>query len=181
MACCCTFTNTVDQQFTSQKAGQELERYRRKDAGPTTRLLLAGIEQAGVGDGTLVDVGAGVGALTFRAARPRLPPRGHRPSMSCCPPSWTPRIFDANRIAGTGGRRLLRRCRSMKPLSAPCRLCAARAHCDPNVDRRPKAGTSLTTLPIIATTNPSGGVPSGPPGVLQLDEELVGVELPAIE
>ena len=65
MACCCTFTNTVDQQFTSKKAGQELERFRRKGAGPTTRLLLAGIAQAGVGDGTLLDVGAGVGALTF--------------------------------------------------------------------------------------------------------------------
>ena len=65
MACCCTFTNTVDQQFTSKKVGQELERYRRKGAGPTTRLLLAGIGQAGVGDGTLLDVGAGVGALTF--------------------------------------------------------------------------------------------------------------------
>ena len=79
MACCCTFTNTVDQQFTSKKAGQELERYRRKGPGPTTRLLLAGIEQAGVGDGTLLDVGAGVGALTFelldRGFR-RLPSRG---------------------------------------------------------------------------------------------------------
>ena len=49
MACCCTFTNAVDQQFTRKKAGQELERYRRKGAGPTTRLLVAGIEQAGVG------------------------------------------------------------------------------------------------------------------------------------
>jgi 16S rRNA G966 N2-methylase RsmD len=65
MACCCTFTNTVDQQFTSKKAGQELERYRRKGAGPTTRLLIAGIAQTGFGDGTLLDVGAGVGALTF--------------------------------------------------------------------------------------------------------------------
>lgn len=65
MACCCTFTNTVDQQFTSKKASQELERFRRKGAGPTTRLLLAGIAQAGLGDGTLLDVGAGVGALTF--------------------------------------------------------------------------------------------------------------------
>jgi hypothetical protein len=34
-------------------------------AGPTTRLLLVGIAQAGIGDGTLWDVGAGVGALTF--------------------------------------------------------------------------------------------------------------------
>jgi len=65
MACCCDFTDTVDQQFTSKKAGNELERYRRKGVGPTTRLLLDGISQVGVTDGTLLDVGAGVGALTF--------------------------------------------------------------------------------------------------------------------
>jgi hypothetical protein len=65
MACCCTFGETVDQQFTSKKAIQELERYRRKGAGPTTRLLIEGISQAGIANGTLLDVGAGVGALTF--------------------------------------------------------------------------------------------------------------------
>jgi hypothetical protein len=61
MACCCDFTNTVHQQFTSRKAGQELERYRRKGAGPTTRLLIEGISSAGVASGSLLDVGA----LTF--------------------------------------------------------------------------------------------------------------------
>jgi magnesium-protoporphyrin O-methyltransferase len=65
MACCCDFTDTVDQQFTTKKAGQELERYRRKGAGPTTRLLIEGISNAGLTDGTLLDIGAGVGALTF--------------------------------------------------------------------------------------------------------------------
>jgi tRNA1(Val) A37 N6-methylase TrmN6 len=65
MACCCDFTDTVDQQFTSKKAGQELAHYRRKGAGPTTRLLIDGISQAGVTDGTLLDIGAGIGALTF--------------------------------------------------------------------------------------------------------------------
>src|SRR5512134_2713792 len=69
MACCCTFTNTVDQQFTSKKAGQELDRYRRKGAGPTTRLLLAGIAQAGLGDGTLLDVGAVTFELLDRGFR----------------------------------------------------------------------------------------------------------------
>ena len=65
MACCCDFTDTVDRQFTSKKAGQELHRYRRKGAGPTTRLLIDGISRAGVADGSLLDIGAGVGALTF--------------------------------------------------------------------------------------------------------------------
>jgi 16S rRNA G966 N2-methylase RsmD len=61
MAGCCAFGETVDQQFTSK----ELERYRRKGAGPTTRLLIEGLLQAGIVDGSLLDVGAGVGALTF--------------------------------------------------------------------------------------------------------------------
>ncbi len=65
MACCCAFGETVDQQFTSKKARQEMERYRRKGAGPTTRLLIEGISQSGLTDGALLDVGAGVGALTF--------------------------------------------------------------------------------------------------------------------
>ncbi len=65
MACCGPFEETVDQQFTIEKAGQELERYRRKGAGPTTRLLVAGISQLGLAGGTLLDVGAGVGSLTF--------------------------------------------------------------------------------------------------------------------
>jgi 16S rRNA G966 N2-methylase RsmD len=65
MACCCDFRNVVDQQFTSKKAGQELRRYRRKGAGPTTRLLIDGISRVGVTGGSLLDIGAGVGALTF--------------------------------------------------------------------------------------------------------------------
>ena len=65
MTCCCTFEESVDDQFTSKKARQELEAYRRKGAGPTTRLLIEGLSQAGMVEGTLLDVGAGVGALTF--------------------------------------------------------------------------------------------------------------------
>ena len=65
MACCCTFEASVDELFTNKKARQELERYRRKGAGPTTRLLIEGLSQAGLVDGSLLDVGAGVGALTF--------------------------------------------------------------------------------------------------------------------
>ena len=46
MACCCTFEETVDEQFTSKKAGRELERYRRKGAGSTTPLI-EGLSEAG--------------------------------------------------------------------------------------------------------------------------------------
>jgi magnesium-protoporphyrin O-methyltransferase len=66
MACsCCAFDHTVDQQFTREKVAQELHRYRRKGLGPTARLLRDGLVAAGVTSGTLLDVGAGVGALTF--------------------------------------------------------------------------------------------------------------------
>ncbi len=65
MACCGSFEETVDQQFTIKKAEQELKRYRRKGAGTTARLLIEGLLQAGIVDGSLLDVGAGVGALTF--------------------------------------------------------------------------------------------------------------------
>jgi hypothetical protein len=36
------FEETVDQQFTIKMAGEELERYRRKGAGRTARLLIEG-------------------------------------------------------------------------------------------------------------------------------------------
>ena len=65
MTCCGIFDETVDQQFTQKKAQQELERYRQKGPGPTARLLLQGLTQARVIKGALLDIGAGVGALTF--------------------------------------------------------------------------------------------------------------------
>jgi tRNA1(Val) A37 N6-methylase TrmN6 len=65
MTCSSCFAETVDQQFTSKKAVLELDRYRRKGAGPTTRFLIDGLVQAGIVGGSLLDVGAGIGALTF--------------------------------------------------------------------------------------------------------------------
>jgi tRNA1(Val) A37 N6-methylase TrmN6 len=65
MTCCCSFENTVEQQFSRKKVESELQRYRRKGGGPTTRLLLDGLAKAGLTEGALLDVGAGVGALTF--------------------------------------------------------------------------------------------------------------------
>lgn len=42
-----------------------MTRYRRKGPGPTTRLLRDGLIQAGLLEGTVLDVGGGVGALSF--------------------------------------------------------------------------------------------------------------------
>lgn len=64
-ACCSTFERAAAQQFNEKKAAAELKRYRTKGPGPTTRLLQEGIARAGAMNGTLLDVGSGVGSLTF--------------------------------------------------------------------------------------------------------------------
>ncbi len=64
-ACCSTFKRAAEQQFDEKKAVEELKRYRRKGPGPTTRLLQEGIASAGALSGMLLDVGSGVGSLTF--------------------------------------------------------------------------------------------------------------------
>jgi SAM-dependent methyltransferase len=66
MSCCsCDFRNAADVQFTSQKAAKELRAYRKGRVGPTTRLLRDGVIELGLNSGTLLDIGGGVGALTF--------------------------------------------------------------------------------------------------------------------
>ena len=64
-ACCSTFERAAEQQFNEKKAAEELKRYRTKGPGPTTRLLHEGIARSGALKGTLLDVGSGVGSLTF--------------------------------------------------------------------------------------------------------------------
>ena len=64
-ACCSTFECAADQQFNEKKATKELKRYRAKGPGPTTRLLQQGLEHAGTLSGTLLDIGSGIGSLTF--------------------------------------------------------------------------------------------------------------------
>ena len=63
--CCCEFACAVDAQFTRKKAAQELARYRKSGPGITTTLLRDGLVKAGLTSGSLLDVGSGVGALTF--------------------------------------------------------------------------------------------------------------------
>jgi SAM-dependent methyltransferase len=63
--CCPAFECAADHQFNEKKATEELTRYRAKGPGPTTRLLQQGLEQAGTLSGTLLDIGSGIGSLTF--------------------------------------------------------------------------------------------------------------------
>ena len=63
--CCSTFEHGAGQQFNMRKAAAELKRYRTKGPGTTTRLLAEGIAQSGTVRGSVLDVGSGVGALTF--------------------------------------------------------------------------------------------------------------------
>jgi SAM-dependent methyltransferase len=63
--CCAPFGPVADQHFNRKKAAEELERYHHKGPGPTTRLLEDGIVEAGALNGTLLDIGSGIGSLTF--------------------------------------------------------------------------------------------------------------------
>jgi magnesium-protoporphyrin O-methyltransferase len=66
VACsCCTFGDTADQHFTREKVAKELERYRLKGLGRTARLLHDGLAAARLTNGTVLDVGAGLGGLTL--------------------------------------------------------------------------------------------------------------------
>ena len=66
MVCsCCDFERAADRQFTSQKAAKELQSYRQGRLGPTTRLLRDSVVDVGLNQGSLLDIGGGVGALAF--------------------------------------------------------------------------------------------------------------------
>ena len=64
--CCCSpFERAASQHFNEKKVAQELKRYREKGPGPTTRMLADGIAHSGALSGTVLDVGSGIGGLTF--------------------------------------------------------------------------------------------------------------------
>ena len=65
MSCsCCTF-DAADRHFNAAKVEKELQKYRRKGPGVTTRKLRDGLVSAGLAQGTLLDVGGGLGALSL--------------------------------------------------------------------------------------------------------------------
>jgi hypothetical protein len=66
MTCgCSSVGDAAERQFSQKKAAKDLARYHAKGPESTTRLLLAGLTKAGPLYGRLLDVGSGIGALTF--------------------------------------------------------------------------------------------------------------------
>jgi magnesium-protoporphyrin O-methyltransferase len=63
--CCSPFSDIAGRQFDADKVASEVADYRKNGPGPTTRLLRDGLVQAGLAHGVLLDIGAGLGALTF--------------------------------------------------------------------------------------------------------------------
>jgi len=66
MTCCCSNVgDAAERQFSEHKAAKDLAQYRAQGPGQTTRLLLDGLAKAGSLHGELLDIGSGIGALTF--------------------------------------------------------------------------------------------------------------------
>src|SRR5205807_1708722 len=63
-SCCSSFWAANQRQFSDVTARRDLERYRTRGPDATTRLLRDAILRAGNGK-TVLDVGAGIGALSF--------------------------------------------------------------------------------------------------------------------
>jgi SAM-dependent methyltransferase len=64
-ACCSSYGKLAGAQFDETVAKRDLEDYRKKGPGPTARLLRDLLGDAGAVEGTLLDVGSGVGGLSF--------------------------------------------------------------------------------------------------------------------
>jgi 2-polyprenyl-3-methyl-5-hydroxy-6-metoxy-1,4-benzoquinol methylase len=60
---CCAFGNIADEHFNADKVAKELAQYRRMGPGPTTRRLRDGLVSTGLREGTLLDIGGGLGIL----------------------------------------------------------------------------------------------------------------------
>jgi SAM-dependent methyltransferase len=64
-ACCPIYGNVAGGHFDAKIARRDLENYRKKGPGPTARLLCDLLRDTGAVEGTLLDVGSGVGGLSF--------------------------------------------------------------------------------------------------------------------
>lgn len=60
MDCCHPDYDSV---FSARRARKDLARYRKKGPDKTTRLLIDALRAAGVEGKTLLDIGAGIGAI----------------------------------------------------------------------------------------------------------------------
>ena len=64
-SCCSAYSEIAERQFSERLAARELKRYQQRGPGPTTRLMRDCIVAAGAARGHVLDVGGGVGALSF--------------------------------------------------------------------------------------------------------------------
>jgi predicted RNA methylase len=64
-SCCSTFGEAAEEQFNKKKAAEELARYRKNGPGPTTCRLQDAVAKSGALSGSLLDIGSGIGSLTF--------------------------------------------------------------------------------------------------------------------
>ena len=65
MSCCSTFCTATQRQFGPRLAARQLARYRRKGPDATTRMLRDLLTAPSPTRRTLLDIGAGIGVLTF--------------------------------------------------------------------------------------------------------------------
>jgi len=64
-ACCSTYGNVAGAHFDEKIAKRDLESYRKNGPGPTARLLRDLLVGTGAVGGVLLDVGSGIGGLSF--------------------------------------------------------------------------------------------------------------------
>jgi len=63
--CCAGYAGESSSHFGPDRAAADLARYRKKGLDRTTRLLVAAVQPEAADIGSLLDVGGGIGALTF--------------------------------------------------------------------------------------------------------------------
>lgn len=69
----CCQTDAIEREMGRAVAARELRGYRRRGSTSTTRILLDALREAGAGDGTLLDIGGGVGAIQHEFLRAGCP------------------------------------------------------------------------------------------------------------
>jgi len=65
MSCCSALCTAIQRQFSPRVAARDLARYRRKGPDATSRMLRELLTSPSQTGGTLLDIGAGIGVLTF--------------------------------------------------------------------------------------------------------------------
>lgn len=64
-ACCSGYAGESASHFGPARAAADLDRYRKRGPDPTTRLLTEEVRREAASISTILDVGGGIGALTF--------------------------------------------------------------------------------------------------------------------